>query len=119
MTGAAWDSQPHWFVGAIDALQSFYAAPRPRRFVWFGWIVFGTLVWWLGTRGGEPPQTTGRWRAIFIICVVLMLSSLGTLSWQVRSVAVVPVNFVLLFCAVVAVPLIAASHNLSLAEHRK
>ena len=35
------------------------------------------------------------------------------------EVVVVPVNFVLLFCAVVAVPLIASSHNLALAEQHK
>ncbi|MCZ6785597.1 MAG: hypothetical protein O7E54_00385 [Planctomycetota bacterium] len=119
MTGAAWDSQPHWFVGAIDALQSLYAAPRPRRFIWFGWIVFGTVAWWLGTRGGEPPDKPGLWRAIFIVCVAVMLMSFGTLSWQIREIVVIPVNFVLLFCAVVAVPLIASSHNLALAEQHE
>jgi hypothetical protein len=101
---------------AQEGLQSLLEAPLPRRAVWFAWGVLLLLVWWVATRREEGlGKHAGR--ALFALCAAAELLLLLLLWSEVRLVVgTVPVPLLLVAHAVVAVPLLAASHSLAILE---
>ena len=120
ISGEHWKSRPHWLVGAQSGLQELYRAPRPRRAVWFAWIVVVAVLWRLGTYKQVAPEKRARWRLLFYVCCALEFVSMGALGWQFReSIGTIPVPMLICFNALVAVPLLASAHALSLSDPKQ
>lgn len=117
-TAEEWKAAQVGLRGAIEGLQALLETPRARRAVWFAWGALLMLLWWLATRR-EEPMGRGAARALFVACAAAELLLLLLLWSEVRRVVgTVPVPVLLLAHAVLAVPLLAASHSLALLERR-
>jgi hypothetical protein len=104
--------------GALEGLDSLREAPPKRRAVWFAWGVALLLLWWLATRR-DQGLGKGAGRALFAACAAAELLLLLFLWSEVRfAVGTVPVPILLVAHAVIAVPLLAASHSLAILERR-
>ncbi|MEE8106093.1 MAG: hypothetical protein V3T86_11215 [Planctomycetota bacterium] len=115
ISGEMWKSRPSWYVGAQDGLRELYRAPRSRRLVWFLWIVFISVLWRAGTYKQVAPERAAQWRCLFYVCSALEMASVAALSWQFReSMGTIPVPVLIGFNALIAVPLLASAHALSL-----
>jgi hypothetical protein len=121
--GGAW-SAGEWKAGRVgvrgawDGLKSFCEAPLPRRAVWFAWGACALVLWWITTRRDRGLGKVAA-RLLFFSCAALELLLFLFLWDRVRvAVGVVPVPFVIAAAAVLAVPLLAASHSLAILERR-
>ena len=119
-----WRSAGEWKAaqvglrGAKEGILSLLEAPRLRRAVWFVGGALALLLWWTTTRG-ERGLGRAAARTLFLVCVAAELLLLALISYQARrALGIVPVNAILAAQAVLAVPLLAASHSLALLERR-
>ncbi|MCK6461184.1 MAG: hypothetical protein L6Q95_14980, partial [Planctomycetes bacterium] len=113
-----WKAAQVGLRGALEGLDSLLEAPRGRRAVWFAWGALLLALWWLATR---REQGLGRnaGRMLFAACAALELLLLLFLWSEVRkAVGTVPVPLLLVAHAVIAIPLLAASHSLATLERR-
>jgi hypothetical protein len=103
---------------ALEGLDSLREAPRERRAVWFAWGLLGLVLWWLATRT-EKGLGKAAGRVVFAACAAAELGLMLFLWSEVRfAVGTVPVPILLVAHAVIAVPLLAASHSLAILERR-
>ena len=113
-----WKAAQVGLRSAVDGLKSLCEAPLPRRAIWFAWGMLALLLWWLATRRQQGLSKAPA-RVLFAVSVAAELSLLLLVWYEARSViGTVPVPLVLAAAAVIAVPLLAASHSLALLERR-
>lgn len=119
-TGVSYHADTLGVREVLALVQSLYETPRMRRASWIAWIALFAILWRLATRVETPPARTLPWRLLFLLGCVLELGLLSLHSWQVRrAIGTVPMLWALLAHAVVAVPLLAATHKLSAAATHK
>jgi len=117
-SAAEWKAARVGLRGAVEGILSLLETPRLRRAVWFVWGALALLLWWITTRG-ERGLGRAAARTLFFVCVAAELLLLALISYQARrALGVVPVNVILAAQAVLAVPLLAASHSLAFLERR-
>lgn len=118
LSAEEWKAGQVGLRGALAGLDSLREAPRARRAVWFAWGAGLLALWWLATRREEGlGRNTGR--ILFVACAAAQLLLLLLLWSEVRkTVGAVPVPVLLAAHAVIAVPLLAASHSLAILERR-
>lgn len=113
-----WKAAQVGLRGALAGLDSLREAPLPRRAVWFAWGALLLALWWVATRREEGlGRNAGR--ILFAACAAAELLLLLFLWSEVRkAIGTVPVPILLAAHAVIAVPLLAASHSLAILERR-
>lgn len=117
-SAAEWKAARVGLRGAWDGLQSLREAPLPRRAIWFAWGALALLLWWITTRE-ERGLGRAAARMLFFSCAAGEFLLLALVSGEVRAVlGTVPVIVVVVAQAVIAVPLLVASHSLALLERR-
>jgi hypothetical protein len=118
-SAAEWKAAKVGLRGAWDGLQSLCHAPRARRAMWFAWGALGLLCWWITTRS-ERGLGAAAARTLFVACAAAELLLMLFLWDRVRvAVGTLPVALLVALAAVLAVPLLAASHSLALLERRR
>ncbi|MHC4547335.1 MAG: PHP domain-containing protein [Planctomycetota bacterium] len=121
VTGAAYKATQLGVTGAVAGLRSLLETPRPRRGVWLAWLAGIALLWWLSHREpkGGVRRRLGRRaaRILFLACCLVEYVLPAGVSWEVRAaVGTVPVAVLLGAAAIVALPLLAATHVLAREE---
>ncbi|MFI5401654.1 MAG: PHP domain-containing protein [Planctomycetota bacterium] len=117
-SAAEWKAAQVGLRGAMEGLLSLREVPRARRAVWFGWGALGILLWWITTRRDRGLGRAAA-RTLFFACAAGELLLLALVSSQARAaIGTVPVAVVVAATAVLAVPLLVASHSLALLERR-
>ena len=119
LTGEQWDAGEAVGIAGLRAvLQVLLETPRMRRLAWLSWLALFAVLWSLATRAGRRPRRVmpeSTARGILIASAAIMLLMPFLLHWQVRAwVGIVPVNLLLAIWTLLAVPLLASTHALSL-----
>jgi len=113
-----WKASQVGLLGAVEGLESLREVPKKRRAVWLGWGVAVLLIWWVATRREEGLGKHAA-RALFFACAAGELLLMLFLWSNVRhAIGTIPVPVLLGAHAVLAVPLLAASHSLAILERR-
>ena len=115
MTGEQWASATLGTSGAFAGLRTLLETPLKRRLEWFLVLALFPALWWVATRKA-PRRRMGARVALplFFVCCAIELAIPAALSWQFRAAfGSAPVLLLLAIAALVAVPLIAATHSLS------